>query len=627
MTLLALSFPALAGVIVVDPAGGSDATTIQAGIELAVSGDTVEVAPGTYTEDLDFQARTIAVEGRGGAAVTLLNGTGTSSVVRIDSGEGEGTRLAGFTISGGDATESAETTEAGGGLYVSAAPVELDDLIFRDNAAGYGGGAMLSSVVGARISNSVFEGNSAPFGGGLYVYAGSAVITSTSFSTNTSNDGTTGYGGGLVSYAATLEGTDLTFLDNAAMTGGGHLYASGSEVDCARCTFSDGTAGSGAGVYLLGTTVTLAGGDVYRNVATTNGGGIYAGRSSSLTLASVDVEENAAAFGGGVLLSGASTADAAHSVFSGNTAQGGGGLYLDESTFSGRNTLFRGNVATSSNGGAIALDASTADVSASVFAANDGFSGGAVHVNDASTATFTNVTMTENGSSNSAGGVRVTALGTLTLDNTIIAWSTEGSGISGAAGSIIATTYGDLYENAGGATSSGYADPVGTNGNVSVNPEFVGFADDDAYADDLHLVATSPLIDVGDPLLTDADGSRSDIGAFGGPSGDAWDEGDSDVDGYSMSAGDCDDTDPGTNPGIAADACGGGDQDCDGVTDEDCEGDTDTDTDSDTDTDTGTDDTGAPTDAADGGCGCATTGSGSLWLGLIGLAGLRRRRG
>lgn len=262
-----------------------------------------------------------------------------------------------------------------------------------------------------------------------------------------------------------------------------------------------------------------------------------------------------------------------------------------------------------------------------------------MHVNDASAATLANVTITENGSSNSAGGIRVTALGTLSLDNTIIAWSTDGSGISGAAGSVITTTYGDIYENEGGATSSGYADPIGTAGNVSVNPPFVSFADDDAYGDDLHLTSTSVLIDIGDPLLTDADGSRSDIGAFGGPSGDAWDEGDDDVDGYFAATGDCDDADPFTNPGAAADPCGGGDQDCDGVTDEDCEGDADTDTDSDTDSDTdtgadtdadtdtdsGTDDTGAPTDG-DGGCGCATGNSPSLWLGLVGLAALRRPR-
>jgi pectin methylesterase-like acyl-CoA thioesterase len=39
-------------VIVVDRGGGGDATTIQAGIEMAVDGDTVRVMPGYYEEGL-----------------------------------------------------------------------------------------------------------------------------------------------------------------------------------------------------------------------------------------------------------------------------------------------------------------------------------------------------------------------------------------------------------------------------------------------------------------------------------------------------------------------------------------------------------------------------------------------
>ena len=35
--------------------------------------------------------------------------------------------------------------------------------------------------------------------------------------------------------------------------------------------------------------------------------------------------------------------------------------------------------------------------------------------------------------------------------------------------------------------------------------------------DDLTLAAGSPAIDAGDPSISDPDGSRSDIGAFGGP--------------------------------------------------------------------------------------------------------------
>ncbi len=644
--LLVLSLPALAAEIVVDPAGGGNATTIQGGIELAASGDTVSVLPGTYTENIDFQARTISVVGWGGSAVTILQGVGGGPVVRIESGEGVGTRLAGFTISGGDASVSADTTFAGGGLYVQAVPVALSDLVFHDNVASFGGGAMLSSAIGAEIDDCRFEGNTSPVAGGLYIYGGEATITDTSFADNASDDGTTGYGGGLVVYGAQVQASDLSFSGNASREGGGHVYSSASVFDCARCTFAGGTSDVGGGLYLLESMSTLSAATLSDNAAVTNGGGLYAGRASTVTLASVELVGNSAAFGGGALVSGVSTLDGHHATISGNVAQGGGGLYVDESTLTLRNTLVAGNTATSSNGGGLAVDGGNAIVSASVFAANVGFSGGAAHVNDGSTATFTNLTLTENGSSNSAGGIRVTALGSLTLTNTIIAWSSDGSGISGAAGSVIATTYGDLYTNEGGATSSGYVDPTGTNGNMAVDPAFVSFADDGTYTDDLHLLSTSTLVDAGDPTILDADGSRSDMGAYGGPYGAAWADGDADADGYTVADGDCDDADPDKYPGLLVDDCGSGDEDCDGTVDEDCiddtggpddtgDADTDTDTDADTDADTDTDtdlDTQAPdgdpdADTDAGECGCATGGSsGALWLGLVAVAAARRRR-
>lgn len=41
--------------------------------------------------------------------------------------------------------------------------------------------------------------------------------------------------------------------------------------------------------------------------------------------------------------------------------------------------------------------------------------------------------------------------------------------------------------------------------------------------DDLHLALTSPLVNAGDPESFDVDGSRADMGLYGGPDGDAWD--------------------------------------------------------------------------------------------------------
>jgi hypothetical protein len=60
-------------------------------------------------------------------------------------------------------------------------------------------------------------------------------------------------------------------------------------------------------------------------------------------------------------------------------------------------------------------------------------------------------------------------------------------------------------------------------GNVAVAPLFVSY---DPAADpslwDLTLRSTSPLRDAGDPAIFDADGTRSDMGAYGGPYGASW---------------------------------------------------------------------------------------------------------
>jgi hypothetical protein len=57
--------------------------------------------------------------------------------------------------------------------------------------------------------------------------------------------------------------------------------------------------------------------------------------------------------------------------------------------------------------------------------------------------------------------------------------------------------------------------------NLSVNPMIVN--DDSTQGNlDFHLQMYSPLIDAGDPTILDKDGSRSDIGLYGGPYGESY---------------------------------------------------------------------------------------------------------
>ncbi|MEZ4239088.1 MAG: hypothetical protein R3F59_23635 [Myxococcota bacterium] len=71
----------------------------------------------------------------------------------------------------------------------------------------------------------------------------------------------------------------------------------------------------------------------------------------------------------------------------------------------------------------------------------------------------------------------------------------------------------DVYGNAGTAFVGGIGAGTGT---LDADPLFT-----DALADDLTLGAGSPCLDAGDPdpAANDRDGSRNDVGAFGGPDG------------------------------------------------------------------------------------------------------------
>ncbi|MEZ4238685.1 MAG: MopE-related protein [Myxococcota bacterium] len=77
---------------------------------------------------------------------------------------------------------------------------------------------------------------------------------------------------------------------------------------------------------------------------------------------------------------------------------------------------------------------------------------------------------------------------------------------------------------------------------------------------------TSPLLDVGDPAIADPDGSRSDIGAFGGASADPDLHTDHDGDGPPFLH-DCDDDDGANFPGND-ERCDAADNDCDTLVDE-----------------------------------------------------------
>jgi parallel beta-helix repeat protein len=74
-----------------------DQPTIQAGIDAAVNGDTV-VAPGTYTENIDFKGKAITVTSSAGPSGTIIDASQGPIGVSFVNNETRSSVLNGFTI-------------------------------------------------------------------------------------------------------------------------------------------------------------------------------------------------------------------------------------------------------------------------------------------------------------------------------------------------------------------------------------------------------------------------------------------------------------------------------------------------------------------------------------------------
>ena len=108
---------------------------------------------------------------------------------------------------------------------------------------------------------------------------------------------------------------------------------------------------------------------------------------------------------------------------------------------------------------------------------------------------------------------------------------------------------------------------------VGVDPLIGNPLPDSCALDPLRPTVGSPLIDGGDPADLDADGTRADIGAFGGTEPNTGVDGlDVDGDGFSSPI-DCDDDDPNVNPLAPEVFCNGVDDDCDPTTADDADAD------------------------------------------------------
>ncbi|NGM63609.1 hypothetical protein G5B30_16995, partial [Sphingobacterium sp. SGG-5] len=207
----------------------------------------------------------------------------------------------------------------------------------------------------------------------------------------------------------------------------------------------------GAGIYIKGASPTLSNILVTGNDArTVSGGGIWL-HTSAAVLDQVKVDGNQGGFGAGLYTNGFS-GSISHSEIRNNTGDSGGGMYNVAFTGTVNNTIIDGNTA--------------------------GISGG-VSNNYASTATFTDVTLSSNKASGSYGGGMSNDASPVVLNNVIISdnWANRGAGIFNLNSAITVTNSviqnnttnpGNANNNGGGIYNMG-ASSNGTFKNILIS--------------------------------------------------------------------------------------------------------------------------------------------------------------
>ncbi|MEN8251620.1 MAG: choice-of-anchor Q domain-containing protein [Bacteroidota bacterium] len=232
LTILFCSTTAFGAIILVP----SDYSTIQAGIDAALNGDTVFVADGIYTgegnKNLDFKGKAITVQSANGADNSIIDCENNGNGFQFTSDEGQDSKVIGFTITNGRFFQ-------GGGIYVYNASPTISNCIIKNNSTQYtygdyyGGGIYLKSNnpllehIYPIVSNCIIAGNkSGRRGGGIFLDRADATITNSIIVDNSTGSDFDAGGGGIYNYNLSSDPTITNCIIRGNFPNQGHTASS-----------------------------------------------------------------------------------------------------------------------------------------------------------------------------------------------------------------------------------------------------------------------------------------------------------------------------------------------------------------------------------------------------------------
>ncbi|KQC08707.1 MAG: hypothetical protein APR54_00425 [Candidatus Cloacimonas sp. SDB] len=230
-------------------------TEIQSALEAAVSGDTILVSPGIYSENINFSGKNIYLSSlyylyRDSTLIdsTIIDGSGLGPVVTFNSGEDSTAVLNGFTLQNGLAAN-------GGGIYCEATSPVLSNLKVKENEASSRGGGIYCLNSEAIITACEIMNNSAFIGAGAEFYNSDCQIINSTISENVAAI----IGGGLESYNSRVAVYNTVISGNSSsdLDGGGIAGYNNSELTVVHSVIAQNSASYGGGIALHNTDFVL----------------------------------------------------------------------------------------------------------------------------------------------------------------------------------------------------------------------------------------------------------------------------------------------------------------------------------------------------------------------------------
>ena len=295
----------------------SEYATIQAGVDACVIGDTVLVAPGTYTGTgnvgIDFHGVDLVLLSEAGPETTVIDCKQSDRAIYLRNYETTDAVVEGFKIinglpaelpGGGITCENASPklvnliisnceASGGGAITLAYSTAFLQDLILEENVGRYDGGAISTHASDVEIHDCVIRNNYADWGGGIEVSSTTLLIEGAVIEENIAGNA----GGGVYVHLdgdPTILGT--RFENNTAVNFGGggiSFYSDGGTVrDCIFLSNRSGWFGGALCFENEDSTPLVENSIFIGNIADNGGGAFYIRMHACPTVRRCTLNEN-----------------------------------------------------------------------------------------------------------------------------------------------------------------------------------------------------------------------------------------------------------------------------------------------------------------------------------------------